>query len=69
VQYFSLLHNIETDSAAHATSCPMGKGIVSPEAKRQGREADHLLPSSEEVKKDGVIYLNSAICLHGIELS
>jgi hypothetical protein len=37
-----------------------------PEVKRQGREADHSLPSSAEVKNDGA---PSPICLHGVVLN
>jgi hypothetical protein len=50
---FSLLHIILTGSGAHPASYPMGTGGggLSPEVKRQGREPDHSLPDSTEVKK------------------
>jgi hypothetical protein len=34
----------------------MEQGGISPEVKWSGREADHLPPSSTEVKNGGVIY-------------
>jgi hypothetical protein len=55
VQHFSLLHSVETDSGAYPASYPVGTGAISPGAKRQGREADHLSLSSAEVKKGGAI--------------
>jgi hypothetical protein len=44
------------------------RGALSPEIKRQGREADHSLPSTDEVKKVGAT-LPHPICLHGIVLN
>jgi hypothetical protein len=38
--------SVQTGSGAHPASYPMGTGV-----KRQGREADHSLPTSAEVKK------------------
>jgi hypothetical protein len=37
--------------------------------KRQGREADHLTPSSAEVKECVDLYLHSPIRLHGVVFS
>jgi hypothetical protein len=57
VQDFSLLHIVKNHSGAHPTSylvftraLSLGEGV-----KWQGREADHLPPSSAEVKKGGAI--------------
>jgi len=47
---FCLRHRIQTGSGAHSASCTMGTGISYPGVKRLGREADHLPPSSAEVK-------------------
>jgi hypothetical protein len=49
-QVFSLLHSVQTGSGAHPASYPMCTGV-----KRLGREADHLNPSSAEVKNGGAI--------------
>jgi hypothetical protein len=43
--------HILTGPAAHPASCTMGTGSF-PEVKRPGRGADHLPPSSAEVKKE-----------------
>jgi len=37
--------------------------------KRPGREADHTLPSSAEVKECVELYLHSPNSLHGVVLS
>jgi hypothetical protein len=42
--------SVQTGSGAHLASCPMVTGALSPEVKRPGREADHSLPFSAEVK-------------------
>jgi hypothetical protein len=39
-------------SVHHPASYPMGTGALSLGVKRQGREADHLPPSSAEVKNE-----------------
>jgi hypothetical protein len=44
-------------------------GALSLEVKRQGREADHLPPSSAEVKESVQLYLHSPMRLHGVVLS
>jgi hypothetical protein len=41
---------------------------LSLEVKRPGREADHSLSSSAEVKECVVLYLHSPIRLHGVVL-
>jgi hypothetical protein len=42
---------VQTGSGAHPVSCPMGTGGSFPGGKaRPGRDADHSLPSSAEVK-------------------
>jgi hypothetical protein len=53
-QEFSLLHIVQTGSAVHPTSYPMGTGGSFPGGKRPGREADHPPPTSVEVKKTWV---------------
>jgi hypothetical protein len=44
-------------------------GALSPRAKRPGREADHSLPSSAEVKECVELYPHFPIRLHGIVIS
>jgi hypothetical protein len=44
-------------------------GALSLAAERPGREADHSLPSSSEVKECVMLYLHSPIRLHGVVLS
>jgi hypothetical protein len=44
------LHCIQNGSGAHPASYPMGARDSFPGGKAAGREADHLLPSSAEVK-------------------
>jgi hypothetical protein len=53
---FSLLHSIQWVLVP-----------LSPELKRPGREADHLPPSSDEVKKLVEMYLHSPICLNPLK--
>jgi hypothetical protein len=47
---FSLLHSVQTGSAAHTASYPMGTGI-----KRPRCEAGHSPPASAEVENGGAI--------------
>jgi hypothetical protein len=47
---FSLRHRVQTGSGAHPASYPVGTRGSYPEIKRLGREADHSVPSSAEVK-------------------
>jgi hypothetical protein len=51
VKKFSLLHIVQTRSGVHPTSYKMRTGALSRGVKWQGREADHSLPTSAEVKK------------------
>jgi hypothetical protein len=44
-------------------------GVLSLGVKRPGREADHLPPSSAEVKECVELYLYTPVRLHGMELS
>jgi hypothetical protein len=57
---FSLHHRVQIDSGAHPASYPMGTGALFLGVKRPGREADHLPPSSAEVKQCVKIYLHSS---------
>jgi hypothetical protein len=52
---FSVLHNVQTGSGAHPASYTAGTGAVSPGIKRQGREADHSVPSRSKIKNSGAI--------------
>jgi hypothetical protein len=47
---FSLLHNVQNGSGSHPTPLQWVPELFPPGAKRQGREVDHLFPSSAEVK-------------------
>jgi hypothetical protein len=50
---FSSSSCIQTGSGAHPASYPMGTGGSFPRGKaRPGRDADHLPPSSAEVKNE-----------------
>jgi hypothetical protein len=44
----------------------MGTGAVSPEVKRQGREADHSTASTADVKSGGTIPPLHPICLYSM---
>jgi hypothetical protein len=49
---FSLHHRVQNGSGYHRASCPMGtRGFFPGGVKRSVREADHLPPSSAEVKE------------------
>jgi hypothetical protein len=56
---FSLHHRIQNGSGAHPTSYPMGTRGSFLWVKQPGREADHSLPSSAEVKEWVESYLHS----------
>jgi hypothetical protein len=66
---FSLHHRVQNGSGAHPASYPMGNTGSFPEAKRLGHDADHLPPSSAEVKECVELYFHSPIRLHGVVLS
>ena len=54
------LRNVQTGSVTHPASYSVGTGgALYPVANRPGREADHLLLLSAEVKKCGEVYLHS----------
>jgi hypothetical protein len=48
---FSLHYRVQNGSGALPASYPMGTRSSFPGVKRPGREADHLPPSSAEVKE------------------
>jgi hypothetical protein len=50
-QELSLLHMAQTSSGAYPASHAMGIGGSFPGVKRQGREADHSLSTSADVRK------------------
>jgi hypothetical protein len=52
---FSLLHSIQTGSGDHPAPYPISTGAPFLELKWPGHEADHLRPSSAEVKNVGTI--------------
>jgi hypothetical protein len=52
---------------AHPASHSMLFGVLSPGVKRPGREADHQLPSSFEVKNEWIYTSASSIRLHGVD--
>jgi hypothetical protein len=56
---FSFRHRIQTGPEAHPASYSVGTGVLSLGVKRLGREADHSLPSSAEVKESVRLYLQS----------
>jgi hypothetical protein len=50
---FSSILFVQTGSGAHPTSCTMGTlGPIPGGKARQGRDADHSLPSSAKVKNE-----------------
>jgi hypothetical protein len=63
----SLHHRVQNGSGAHPVQ--WAPGALSLGVKRSGREADHSLPSSAEVKECVDLYLHSPIRLHGVVLS
>jgi hypothetical protein len=56
---FSLHHRVQNGSGAHPASYPMGTVFFFLGVKRPGREADHLPPSSAEVKECLELYIHS----------
>jgi len=63
-----LCHHIQTGSGAHSTSHPGGT-VGSFPGVWPGHEADHLPPSSTEVRNMWSYTLTPPICLHGMVLS
>jgi hypothetical protein len=47
-----LLQNVQTVSGSHPPCYSMGAGSAFPTVKRSGRETDHTLPPSGEVKNE-----------------
>jgi hypothetical protein len=45
------------------------RGLFPPGVERPGREAEHLRPTSAEVKENMYLYIHSPICLHGVVLN
>jgi hypothetical protein len=66
---FSLHRHIEASSGAHPASYPMGIRGSFQGVKRPGREDDHSLPSSAEVKNVWGYALTPPIHLHSVVLS
>jgi hypothetical protein len=58
---FSLHHRVQNGAGSHTASYPMGTSSSFPGIKRPGREADHSLPSSAEVKECEGLYLHTLI--------
>jgi hypothetical protein len=56
---FCLHHRVKNGSGAHPAFYPMGTRGSFPGVKLPGREADHSLPSSAEVKECVELYLHS----------
>jgi hypothetical protein len=57
---FSSSLYVQIGSGAHAASCPLGTGVLSPGCKaRPGRDADHSPPSSAEVMNELELYFLS----------
>jgi hypothetical protein len=56
---FSLHHRVQNGSGTHPASYPLVPGALSLGVKRPGREADHLPPSSAEVKEYVQLYLHT----------
>jgi hypothetical protein len=56
---FSLHHRAQNGSGVHPASYPMGTGSSFLGGKASWREADHLPPSSAEVKECVELYLHS----------
>jgi len=65
---FSLRYHVQTGSEAHSAAYPMGTGGSFLGVKRPGRKADHLSPSSAEVKECVELRLRSPIRLQGVVL-
>lgn len=43
-------------------------GAFSPQVKELGREADHSFPSSSKVESEWILYLQSPVFLHGVQM-
>jgi hypothetical protein len=67
VRDLSLLQNVQTVSGAHRVSYSMSTGVLSPGAKRPGREVNHSPPSSAEVKNEWSYSSSPSIRLHSMD--
>jgi hypothetical protein len=61
-------HSVQTGSGAQPTSCPTGIGAFFPDVKRPEREANHIPPSSADVKSGAIYtstppYVSRTLCL------
>jgi hypothetical protein len=65
---FSLHHRVQTGSGAHPASYKIGTRGSFPGCKAAGREADHSLPSSAEVKNAWNYNSTPPISLRGTQL-
>jgi hypothetical protein len=66
---FSLQHRVQTGSGTHPSTYPIGNWGSFPEVKLPGREADHSLSSSAEVKYEWSYISTPSIRLQGVVLS
>jgi hypothetical protein len=59
-----LHQRVYTDSGVHRASCQIGSRTYNPGVMRQGREAEHISPTSAEVKNGGAILLlpHASLC-------
>jgi hypothetical protein len=56
---YTLRHNVQTGYGGRPDSNQCAPGVISLGVKQPGREADHVAPSSAEVKKCVKLYLHS----------
>jgi hypothetical protein len=66
---FYLCHCDQTGSGVHLVSCPVGTEGSYPGGKQPGCKADHLPPSSAEVKKVWSYTSTSPVHIHGMVLN
>jgi hypothetical protein len=63
----SLHLRVQNGSGAHPASYPMRVPTdLSLRIKRPGRDADHSLPSSAEIKECVELYIHAPIRIHGV---
>jgi hypothetical protein len=68
MRIFLFATRVQTGVRAHPASYPMGTVSSTPKGKVAGRESDHILPSSSEVKNvcsytSSPLYVSKAWCL------
>ena len=61
---FSFLQQVQTDSGARPVSVQWVEVALSMGMKRSGCDADHLSPSSAEIKNEHSYTSSSSTCLH-----